>query len=134
MNDYDNSEREGKIIDFVAAPNAVIHRGNMVASNAAGQVVTAADDETLVRVEGASESKVNNTGITVAEELDVVRVRRRRVFAYENSATDPVGSADVFSNVGVEDGVTIKKDATKLVAGRLLGFDSLDGRPLVEIG
>lgn len=113
------------------AATTKIFGGGMVAKNAAGFGVPAADSAGL-KVIGVSDEQVDN--LSGANGDEQIIVRRKKVFGLKNSATNPVTAANLFGDVYVEDDETISSvgGTNSIVAGILIGVGA-DGAA-VEIG
>ncbi len=115
-------ERAGNVISFPAAANAIIFLGALVALNADGNAVPAADTAGL-RVVGRAEEDIDNTGGAAG---DVTVNVKRGVFRYANSGTDAVDANDKGKLAFVEDDSTVCEagGTNKVIAGRVLDVDS----------
>lgn len=121
---------DGELIAIGVAASAKVEAGNLVAVDADGYLVHAADSAGLTVVGMAEETKDNSDG---ADGALACLVRRKRAFLMENSATNAVTQAMVGRCVYVEDSVTVCSSAATndVVAGKCLAVGS-DG-VLVEI-
>jgi hypothetical protein len=108
------------------AANAVIETGGLVALNAAGFALPAADG-VAGHVVGRAQEAADNTG---GANGDLVVSPKRGIFGCANSATAPVDIVDIGQIVFAEAPDIIRKTGT-CRAGLLVGFDD-EGRPLVD--
>ena len=115
--------RDGETIQLQLAASTKIYAGAMVAKNASGYAVPAADAANLV-VMGRSEQYVDNSAGANGDET--VLVRRKKTFKYKNSAAHPATIANIGSNLYVEDDETVSTSGgtNNIVAGKCIGVDS----------
>lgn len=117
--DRNTERRSGEELALPVAASTKIYAGIMVALNALGFLVAAADAAAL-RVTGRSEQQVDNTGGANGALLCQVR---DGVFLFDNSTGSPVLAADSGKAVFVEDDHTVARATTNGVkAGRFIGF------------
>ncbi len=125
-------ERPGDIDYLPLAANTKIPAGALVATDANGRAVNAADaaDTAGRRVVGRAEETVDNTGGGAgALSINV----KRGVFKFLNSADDPVTAAHFDKLVFVEDNQTVAIDSDNFIgAGRCRGIDPDDGGVWVD--
>ncbi len=120
-NDRNTPERDGTLVSLPVEAGAVIHAGGMVAVNAAGNAVPAADTAGLT-VMGRAEQAVDNTGGAAGAAAITVK---RGVFQYGNSGASALTAADVGQVAHVADDATVAKTTTNsIVAGKVLGVDA----------
>ena len=112
----------GLVVHDVAA-GAVIFAGALVAVNAAGYALPAADAAGL-RVMGRAEEQVDNSA--GADGAVTVTVLEGRVLSLKNSAVNAVTEADIGGLVYVEDDETVAGagGTNSIIAGRCIGLDS----------
>ncbi len=124
MADRATPYKDGEIITVPVAAATLIEAGKMVARNASGYAVEAADTAGLV-VLGRAEARVDNSA---GSDGDLsVNVRRKKAFKFKNSATAAVTIASVGSSVYVEDDETValaSGPTNDIVAGKCLGVES----------
>ena len=115
--------RDGESIELQVAASTKIYAGGMVAKNASGYAVPAADAANLV-VMGRAEEYVDNSSGANGDET--VLVRRNRAFKFKNSAANAVTIAHLGGNVYVEDDETVASSggSNNIVAGKCIGVDS----------
>lgn len=130
MSERNTPYLDGELLALPVAASTTIKGGHLVAVNASGYLVPAADTAGLTVVGVAMESQDNSAGANGA--LSCL-LRRRKVFVFENHATNAVTQAMVGKNVYVADSVTVCSDGATndIVAGICLGIGP-DG-VLVEI-
>lgn len=118
------------------AANVVLYKGAMVAADTSGNArparsVAANSDVTI----GFSMSRVSNSGGSAGDvSTDGIR---QGVIEVNNDGSDPVGAANLFRNVYAVDDQTVSagsNGSTRVVAGKLMGFDADSGKPLVKVG
>ncbi|MEI6036157.1 MAG: hypothetical protein WCS65_17975 [Verrucomicrobiae bacterium] len=115
--------RPGSTITVPVAAATNIFAGTLVALDAAGRAVPAADTAGL-RVIGRAEASADNSlGAADAITVDLAP----GVFRFANSAGDAVDANDIGKDAFVEDDMTVcETGAThKVKAGRVVGVDSL---------
>lgn len=118
------------------AASVKLWAGAFVAVDTAGNArparSTAGNSDVTV---GVSERTVDNSaGIAGAVKTQGVR---RGIVEAENLTGDPVTAASIGRNVYAADDQTVAATsggATRVVAGKLWGFDTDSGKPLVEVG
>lgn len=117
MSDRMTERKQGVIVARLVAASTLIEGGKMVALNASGYAVEAADAAGL-RVVGVADQRVDNS--SGADGALTVRVYEGQLFKMNNSATSAVDVADQGGLVFVEDDATVADGAgTKgIVAGR----------------
>ncbi|MGD8388948.1 MAG: hypothetical protein PVG49_17510 [Desulfobacteraceae bacterium] len=132
MSDRKTPYQDGIIIPLGVAASTEIEAGKMCARNADGYAVPASDTADLV-VMGRSDEAVDNSSGGNGDKT--VKVRRKKAFKFENSATHAVTVANIGEDVYVEDAETVSTDGgdNSIVAGKCLGVDSADGQVWVEI-
>ncbi len=115
--------RDGESIELQVAASTVIYAGGMVAKNASGYAVPAADAANLVVMGRAEEYVDNGSG---ANGDKTVLVRRKKAFKFKNSASNAVTIAHIGGNVYVEDDETVASagGSNNIVAGKCIGVDS----------
>jgi len=115
--------RDGESIGLQVAASTKIYAGGMVAKNASGYAVPAADAANLV-VMGRAEEYVDNSSGANGDET--VIVRRKRAFKFKNSAANAVTIAHLGGNVYVEDDETVASSggSNNIVAGKCIGVES----------
>lgn len=102
----DTHERAGENISLPIAADTRIWQGALVARDASGRAVPAADAANL-RVIGRAEQTVDNTGGDAGAATITVK---RGVFGYANSVPAAVTQAHVGSPCWVEDDETVASD------------------------
>jgi hypothetical protein len=115
--DINTPERPGFITAYPMAASTTIYAGTLVALNADGRAVPAADTAGL-RVVGRAEQTLTN-GTTAGEiSVDV----KEGVFLYNNSATDAVDANDRGKACFVEDDNTVSETGAthRVLAGRVI--------------
>ncbi len=119
--DRNTPYRDGKMLVLGVAAATKIYAGSMVAADAAGNIVPAANAAGLV-VLGRAEEQVDNSSGLAGDKS--VQIRRRKVFAFINSTTNPVTAAFIGRSVFVEDDATVSSQggSGSIVAGTCLGF------------
>lgn len=121
MSERKTPTRDGLAVGFLMAAGAAVEAGKLVAVNAAGYAVPAADTAGLKVVGVCAHSADNSAG---ANGDATVEVNRMQAFLLGNSATAPCTMADIGGDVPVQDGVTVAHTATNgVVCGKLLGFE-----------
>ncbi len=127
-NDRNTPMRQGDMVTLPVEANTTIYAGAMVAVNAAGNAVPAADAAGLTVI-GRAEAQVDNTG--GAAGALTIQVRRG-VFQFANSTASALTAADVGQVAHVADDATVAKTTTNsIVAGKVLGVEA--GGVWVEI-
>jgi hypothetical protein len=117
--DRNTERRSGEELALPVAAATKIYAGIMVALNAAGYLVAAADTAGL-KVIGRSEQQVDNLGGANGALLCHVR---RGVYLFDNSTTNALDADDLFEDCFVEDDHTVAETSTNGVkAGRFVGF------------
>lgn len=114
-------ERSGKVVCLPLAAAVKIFQGTLVALNAAGNAVPAADTAAL-RVIGRAEEEVDNSDGSAGDlKINV----KRGVFRFANSGTAAVDADDKGKMAFVEDDATVAETSTnKIPAGRVIDVDS----------
>lgn len=110
--------RDGDFYDYPVAADAVIYQGALVALNAAGNAVPAADAANLIVV-GRAESPADNTGGAAG----AIKVRvRKGVFGYD---TTTLTQANIGDTVYCADDQTVTSSAGShsVAAGTLTAVD-----------
>lgn len=111
--------KDGKMVALPVAAATVIELGNMVAVNATGYLVPAADTTGLTVVGVASETVDNAQG---ANGDLTARVMRGQSFVFTGTG---LTQANVGATVYVKDGVTVAASGTNsIAAGKLLALDA----------
>lgn len=131
MADRKTQMKDGDLIALQVAAGALIEAGKMVAVNASGYAVQAADSAGL-KVMGRADGRADNS---VGQNGDLtVLTSRLMAFKYRNSTAHAVTAAQIGSNIYVEDDETVAGTGgtNSIVAGKCLGVES-DG-VWVEIG
>lgn len=128
--DYNAPERDGNVLSIPVAAATHLYAGPLVARDANGRAVAAADTAGL-RVIGRSEEEVDNSAGAAGAVSILVK---RGVFRYNNSATQAVTQAYLGQLVYVEDDTTVAISTTnKIVAGRVVAVETagvwIDTRP-----
>ncbi|OIO70885.1 MAG: hypothetical protein COS35_06520 [Zetaproteobacteria bacterium CG02_land_8_20_14_3_00_50_9] len=119
--DANTPERDGALVSAPVAAATIIYAGSMVALNAAGNAVPAADTAAL-KVLGRAESQVNNAA-GAAGDLKVTV--KRGTFRFKNSGTAALAAGDELTNALVEDDGTVAKTSTNsIVAGKIIEIDA----------
>lgn len=113
--------KDGKMVAMPVAAATLVELGNMVAVNATGYLVPAADTAGLTVVGVATETADNTKG---ADGEMTVRVFRNQSFLFEQDGT--LTQAAVGTDIYVADGVTLKA-AGNAVAGLCLSVDDPEG-------
>lgn len=116
--------KDGELLPFAVAAGAKIYGGGLTALNANGYAVRGSVSTTLTYL-GRAEETVDNTAGANGDKT--VLVRRKKAFKFLNSATDPVGQADLGKVVYIVDDQTVAKTdgtGTRSPAGKLLGIDT----------
>ncbi len=128
--DRNTAFKDGELLVRGVAASTTVYAGSMVARNASGYMVPAADAAGLV-VLGMAEEQVVNAG---ADGAETVQVRRKKAFQFANSAANPVTIAHIGTDIYVEDDETVASagGTNSIVAGKCLDVDS--GGVWVEIG
>lgn len=115
---------DGELIVLPVAANAVIHAGALVVANATGFVAPGSTATTLTYI-GRADDAVDNTG--GADGAKTVRVRRKKVFKFKNSGTDPVTQASLGKACYIVDDETVAATNgtnTRSAAGIVIALDS----------
>lgn len=125
--------RHGSAIPLVVAASTTITEGELVATNADGHAVSAADPSAAYLI-GRAESTVTTDATQTAS---TITVTRNRQFLLANDATNPVTMADIGTAVVLKAQNTVAKpvDGTGnsvLAVGTLMGVD-YDGKVWVEV-
>ena len=110
-------------IPYGVAATTIIFLGALIAVNATGYSVPAADAAGL-KVVGVSEAQVDNS--TGADGDKSVIARRGKAFWFKNSSGNPVTLAHLETNVYVEDDETVSSSGgvNSIVAGKCLSISS----------
>jgi len=118
--DRNTEKRTGADFAWPVATATKIYAGILVALNAGGFLVAAADTAGL-RVIGRSEEQVDNTA---GGNGDLLCNVLRGVFLFDNSTVSAIVAADLGKQVFVEDDHTVSKlgGTNKIKAGRFVGF------------
>lgn len=121
---------DGELLAVGVAASTKVEAGHLVALDADGYLVPAADTAGLTVFGMSEETKDNTDG---ADGALSCLVRRKRAFLMDNSATNAVTQALVGKSVYVEDSVTVCTSAATndIVAGKCLSV-SAEG-VLVEV-
>jgi hypothetical protein len=124
--DYDTKRRSGSELAWPVAAATKIYGGILIALNAAGFLVAAADTAGL-RVCGVSDQLADNSAGANGDILCQLRRQgpQNSQFQFANDATNPVTQADLGKIVYVKDDhtVCVAAGAANLVkAGRFCGF------------
>jgi hypothetical protein len=113
-------EREGAIVSLPVAAATMLYAGTLVAIDASGNAVPAADTAGL-KVLGRCEEDVVNAGLAGAKSVRV----KRGVFRFANSATSAVDADDVGLPCYVEDDSTVAETGdNSIVAGIVIEVGS----------
>ena len=132
MADRNTARKDGIEVGMQVAASTEIEAGHMVAVNASGYAVPAADTAGLVVMGVAQENVDNSAGAN--GDLTVV-IRRKNAFKLGNSGTAALAQANVGGSAYVEDSETLTTAAgatNDIAAGTILSVAS-DG-VWVEIG
>lgn len=123
MAERNTAHKDGELIAVPVAASTKIEAGNLVALDADGYLVHAADTAGLTVIGVSEETKDNSAG---ADGALTCLVRRKKAFLFENSATNAVTQALVGKSVYVEDSVTMSSAAADndIVAGKCLSVSS----------
>ncbi len=116
--------KDGELVSVKIAASTKIETGKMVAVNAAGYAIEAADTASIIVFGVAQETVDNSAGANGAAS---VLVRRGKAFKMKNSATAAVTQASVGSSVYVEDDETValaSGTTNDIAAGKCLGVES----------
>jgi hypothetical protein len=118
---YDASARSGEDLVLPVAADTVIYPGTLVARNAAGDAVPAADTAGLVVIGRAQTGADNTDGLAAAKSVRV----RRGVFRYENSDTNAATKAHRNTRGYIEDDTIVSTDPgnNAVVAGEIVDVD-----------
>jgi hypothetical protein len=122
MAERNTPHKDGELVSLLMATATTIEAGKMVAVNAGGYAIEAADTAATIVV-GVAEETVVNAGANGAA---AVIVRRNKAFKLKNHST-PVTQASVGANVVVIDDETVGLAATAtndIVAGKCLGVET----------
>lgn len=103
------------------AAATLIPAGALVALNASGYAINAADAANA-RVIGRAEETADNSAGAAG---DVAMTVKRGVFAYANDATNPCTIAHIGKKIYVKDNDTVQSatGTNSVVAGLMIGFD-----------
>jgi hypothetical protein len=120
--EIDTPERPGSVTRYPMAAATIIYAGTMVALNAAGNSVPAADAANL-RVVGRAEETVDNASGAAGDQSISVK---EGVFKFANSATNAVDPDDRGKTCFVEDDNTVSEvgGTNSVKAGRVVDVDS----------
>lgn len=123
MADRKTPMQDADLIPLPVAAGTLIEAGKMVAVNASGYAVEAADSPGL-KVMGRADMRADNSGGQNGDLL--VTACRKMAFKYRNSSTHAVGLSGVGSSVYVEDDETVAATGgtNSIVAGRCIGIES----------
>ena len=119
----DTARQETELLAFWVAADTTIYAGALVCLDATGMAVPGAEDATLTCAGRAEETVVN--GGAAGDE--VVVVRRKGAFKWENDATDPVTAAHLLQACYVVDDQTVSSSHetnTRCVAGAVVAVDA----------
>jgi hypothetical protein len=119
--DIDTPARPGNAVSRPVAASTIIYAGTLVAINAAGNAVPAADTAGL-KVDGVAEEQVDNSDGSAGDlRINVARGVRR----FANSSGNAVTVAEQNKIVYVEDDGTVNKDGgtNHIPAGLCLEVD-----------
>ncbi len=112
--DINTPSIEGRIITLGVAASTQIFAGTLVATNAAGYAVPAADAAGLKVIGRANQAVDNTKGANGKLDIEV----QRTTFRYANSIAKPVTRVNIGKPVFVEDDSTVASDSTnKITAG-----------------
>ncbi|NSW85497.1 MAG: hypothetical protein HPY84_04150 [Syntrophobacteraceae bacterium] len=131
MADRKTQMKDSDLIPLPVAASTLIEAGRMVAVNASGHAVKAADAAGL-KVMGKADMRADNSN---GQNGDIfVLTCRKMAFKYRNSPANAVGMQHIGSDVYIEDDETVSSSGgvNSIVAGRCLGIEN-DG-VWVEIG
>lgn len=119
--DRNTNARAGQVLNFPVAAATKIFAGTLVAINAAGNAVPAADAAGLKVVGRAQEFVDNSAGAAGDLSVDVAR----GVFPFDNSVADAVTAAELLRIVYVEDDQTVGKVGgdDKIAAGLAVAIE-----------
>lgn len=123
MADRKTPMKDGELIPLPVAASTLIEAGKMVAANATGYAVEAADAASY-KVMGRAEEAVDNSSGADGD-LNVL-VRRKKAFKYKNSGSNAVTEAHIGTDIYVEDDETVSSSGgtNSIVAGKCLGVES----------
>lgn len=123
MAERNTPHSDGELLAIDVAASTKVEAGNLVALDADGYLVPAADTAGLTVIGVADETKDNSDGAD--GDLSCL-VRRKKAFLLENSATNAVTQALVGKSVYVEDSVTVCTSAATndIVVGKCLSVGS----------
>lgn len=129
--DRNTPHKDGEVLAPGVAASTKIYGGGLVAVNAAGYALPAADAASL-KVIGRAEEQVDNS--SGANGDLTVKVRRKKAFVFKNSATNACTIAHLLTNIYVQDDETVASagGVNSIVAGKMLGLET-EG-VLVEVG
>lgn len=117
----DTPVRNGLQIQFPVGAAKKIYAGTLVALNATGYAVPAADTAGL-RVIGRAEQEIDNSA---GADGDLTINVTRGIFRYDNSGTHAFTKADIGKRAYVEDDSTVASQNTHgVTAGIIVDFDS----------
>jgi hypothetical protein len=120
--DRNTPARDGNQLSVPVEAATKIYAGSLVAVNAAGNAVPAADAAGLT-VLGMAEGQVDNSAGAAGDRR--VSVRRRRTFKFANSAANALTAADVGGDALVEaDDIVAKVSTNGIVAGKVIEVDA----------
>lgn len=109
-------EKSGSTNRYKIAASTVIYKGIMVALNAAGFAIPAADTAST-KVVGIADETVDNSGGAAGDASVLVK---KGAFKLKNSESNAVAQANVHANCVVADNQTVSMDTTNdIVAGRV---------------
>ena len=119
--DRNTPYKDGQILTPGVAVATTIYAGALVAVNAAGYAVPAADTAGL-KVMGMAEEQADNSG--GANGAITVKVRRGKGFIFKNSSAHACAIANLLTNIMVEDDETVASSSSNsVVAGKMLGLE-----------
>jgi len=120
-NDANTPEIDGALVAHPVEAATKIFAGSLVAINAAGNAVPAANTVGL-KVVGRAEAQIDNsTGLAGALQVTL----KRGVFKFTNSVGAPLTVADIQTTALVEDDGTVSKTTTNSIpAGKIIAIEA----------
>jgi len=119
--EIDTPTRTGTYIHLPLAAATLIYAGTLVARDAAGRAVPAADTAGLRVVGRAAHTVDNSTGAAGAASINI----EPGVFKYANSESNAIDADDVGKHALVEDDQTVAESSTHgVIAGRIVEVDA----------
>ena len=123
MGDRNTALKDLILVSILIAASTIIEAGKMLAVNAAGYALPAADAAGL-KVIGRSEEAVDNSSGANGDKS--VMVRRKKAFLFLNDGTNAVTQAHLFTDVYVKDAQTVSSNGgiNSIVAGKCIGIET----------